>query len=124
MGLPRGWWLYQLITSVGGRVICDEEPVLLYRQHSKNLLGANDCWRSRLYRLRLIWARWTDQNINCLQAFSDQMTPQNKRRLKTFKEARQSSMLRRIFKLRRSGVYRQRPAADGVMWLAALLGRL
>ncbi|MEN8918491.1 MAG: glycosyltransferase, partial [Octadecabacter sp.] len=100
------WWLYQLITGVGGRVICDEQPVLLYRQHSKNLLGANDCWRSRLHRLRLIfggiWAGWTDRNIDCLRSVSNQMTPQNQQCLRTFTQARQSSLLRRMFQLRRS----------------------
>lgn len=122
------WWLYQLITGVGGQVICDDQPVLFYRQHSKNVLGANDCWRSRLARLRLIWegvwADWTDRNIECLQSVFHQMTPQNQQRLITFSEARRSSVFRRVFQLRRSGIYRQRPAADGVMWLAAILGRL
>ena len=122
------WWLYQLITGVGGHVICDEQPVLLYRQHNNNVLGANDCWRSRFHRLRLIWggvwARWTDRNLACLQTFSDQMTPQNQQRLKSFAKARQSTVLRRVFQLHRSGIYRQRFAASGVMWLAALLGRL
>ncbi|SMX32677.1 glycosyltransferase [Octadecabacter ascidiaceicola] len=122
------WWLYQLITSVGGQVICDDQPVLLYRQHSNNVLGANDCWRARLHRLRLIlagvWAGWTDRNLVCLRPISDRMTPQNRQCLETFSKARRLSVLRRIFHLRRSGIYRQRPAAGGVMWLAALLGRL
>ncbi|AKS46635.1 Glycosyltransferase involved in cell wall bisynthesis [Octadecabacter temperatus] len=122
------WWLYQLITAVGGQVICDEQPVLLYRQHSNNVLGANDCWRSRLRRVKLIWqgvwAGWTDRNIDCLTAISGQMTPQNQQRLRTFTQAREASLWRRLFQLRRSGIYRQRSAAGGVMWLAALFGRL
>ncbi|HCP80259.1 MAG TPA: glycosyl transferase family 2 [Octadecabacter sp.] len=122
------WWLYQLITGVGGEVICDDQAVLLYRQHSNNVLGANDCWRSRLHRLGLIlggvWAGWTDRNLACLQPLSDRMTPENRQCLETFTKARQSSMLRRISQLRRAGIYRQRSAADGVMWLAALFGRL
>jgi hypothetical protein len=122
------WWLYQIITGVGGQVICDEQPVLLYRQHSNNVLGANDCWRSRLHRLTLIWrgvwAGWTDRNIDCLRTVSKHMTPQNQQRLKTFTQARQSAVLSRLVLLRRAGIYRQRAAAGGAMWLAALFGRL
>ncbi|MFL4469295.1 glycosyltransferase [Tateyamaria armeniaca] len=45
------WWLYQLITGVGGVVIHDDAPCLLYRQHSRNQIGVNDTMRARLYRM-------------------------------------------------------------------------
>jgi len=35
------WWLYQLVTGAGGTAIFDPNPVLLYRQHEKNLFGAS-----------------------------------------------------------------------------------
>jgi hypothetical protein len=34
------WWCYLLITAAGGRVVQDEEPVVLYRQHATNAVGA------------------------------------------------------------------------------------
>ncbi len=37
---PHDWWSYIVVSACGGRVIYDPEPVVLYRQHLKNLVGA------------------------------------------------------------------------------------
>ncbi|MBV9782369.1 MAG: glycosyltransferase family 2 protein [Acidisphaera sp.] len=34
------WWSYLLVSAAGGRLLVDDEPVVLYRQHSCNLVGA------------------------------------------------------------------------------------
>jgi glycosyltransferase involved in cell wall biosynthesis len=34
------WWCYQLIAGAAGRLIYDEVPIILYRQHATNLVGA------------------------------------------------------------------------------------
>lgn len=33
------WWCYLLITAAGGRVMVDDVPVALYRQHASNAIG-------------------------------------------------------------------------------------
>jgi glycosyltransferase involved in cell wall biosynthesis len=39
-GTLHDWWAYLLVTAAGGRLIQDDEPVVLYRQHALNLVGA------------------------------------------------------------------------------------
>src|SRR5690606_35292489 len=34
------WWIYQLIAGAGGHLHLDPAPMLLYRQHGQNVLGA------------------------------------------------------------------------------------
>jgi glycosyltransferase involved in cell wall biosynthesis len=34
------WWSYIVVSACGGRVIYDEVPATLYRQHSKNMIGS------------------------------------------------------------------------------------
>jgi hypothetical protein len=34
------WWSYLLVAAAGGRVLVDPEPMVLYRQHGANLVGA------------------------------------------------------------------------------------
>lgn len=34
------WWSYLLIAAVGGQVLADDTPVVLYRQHGGNVVGA------------------------------------------------------------------------------------
>ncbi|MCQ8239468.1 glycosyltransferase family 2 protein [Rhizosaccharibacter radicis] len=40
------WWCYLLVSAAGGRVIVDPEPVMFYRQHGNNAVGAaRSVWR-------------------------------------------------------------------------------
>jgi len=39
-GTLHDWWTYLLVTAAGGRLIQDDEAVVLYRQHAFNLVGA------------------------------------------------------------------------------------
>lgn len=50
-GVPDGvylhdWWLY-LVVSAFGRVVFDDEPTLLYRQHGANQIGHGAGWLGR-----------------------------------------------------------------------------
>ena len=33
------WWCYIVVSAAGGRIIADDEPVILYRQHRSNAIG-------------------------------------------------------------------------------------
>ena len=33
------WWAYLVVTAAGGRVLIDDEPTVLYRQHGGNAVG-------------------------------------------------------------------------------------
>jgi glycosyltransferase involved in cell wall biosynthesis len=47
------WWSYILVTAAGGAFLWDDEPVVLYRQHPDNLVGApQGFWRRGLAALR------------------------------------------------------------------------
>lgn len=127
-GLPvHDWWLYQVISGAGGEILHDEAPGVLYRQHGRNVLGANRGLRARLHRLRLVldgtYRRWLEANLAALQATAHLLTPGHQAVLATVVEARRAPMARRVRLLRRAGIYRQGPATDAVMWLSVLFGR-
>ena len=48
------WWMYQLVSAVGGAIRYDPQPALKYRQHLDNLIGSNLGWRARLVRIRMM----------------------------------------------------------------------
>ena len=123
------WWIYQIISGAGGKVIYDATPSLLYRQHSGNVIGANDDWRARVARLTLIgdgtWSGWLSTNIAALNATRDLLHPDNQRLLDRFAQARsRSPATARLAALRACGIYRQTRVAEAAMWVAAALGRL
>jgi glycosyltransferase involved in cell wall biosynthesis len=54
-GVPDGvlyhdWWLYQLIAGAGGALLLDPQPTVLYRQHSRQILGARHGPRAAFLR--------------------------------------------------------------------------
>ena len=122
------WWLYQLITGCGGTVLHDDRPGLLYRQHSGNLIGANDGPAARLRRLRGLldgtFREWNAINIAALRRSAHRLTPENRNLLEAFAALRTASLPARLLALRRHGLYRQSQAATLSLYLAALLRRL
>lgn len=122
------WWIYQLVAGAGGEVLFDPEPLLLYRQHHNNLIGANRGLGAKRVRLRILFTgrfrRWNTVNIAALRASSRLLTEENRALLERFARGRNGPVLTRLAMLFRTGLYRQGVAAQMSLYLAALLRRL
>jgi glycosyltransferase involved in cell wall biosynthesis len=109
--VSHDWWSYQIVTGAGGYVVYSPVPCLKYRQHTKNLVGANTSWRARFLRIRdLLKGRlrtWNDINLKALSEHSHLLTRDNRKALSNFIEARQSSLIKRLSLFKRSGIRRQ-----------------
>lgn len=106
------WWLYQLISGVGGTVIFDEgPPVLLYRQHASNAIGAGIGIRKQLQRksavLKGVLKKRLSLNAQGLSPIRDYLTSENAALFDSFQAARQLQGPARLLKLKQMGVYRQ-----------------
>ncbi len=126
--VAHDWWIYQIITGAGGRVIHDTEPTLLYRQHGSNLIGANDSWAARMVRIGMIlsgeYRDWSDINIGALRPVLQHFTPENRRIFEDFVEMRQTRFAARLRSFSALGLYRQTRASTAALWVATLLRRL
>ncbi|MDE2515795.1 MAG: glycosyltransferase [Rhodospirillales bacterium] len=73
------WWCYLLVTAAGGAVIFDPEPVVLYRQHAGNLVGAPASLLRRgwaaMRRGPRIYMRVLRQNVAALTAQPALLSP-------------------------------------------------
>jgi glycosyltransferase involved in cell wall biosynthesis len=123
------WWVYQLVSAAGGMVRYDPRPMLKYRQHPDNLIGSNLGWRSRLVRLRMMlngrFRDWNDTNIAALRRLpAHLLQPKNREVLALFAKARCASLLKRLYYLRRSGVYRQTLLGNHGLLAATILKRI
>jgi len=82
------WWLYQLVTGVGGRVIFDPQPTLYYRQHNGNYLGAGKGISKRLQRLKALFDGthhgWLKAQAQALECSSDRLTAEARDQLTQF----------------------------------------
>lgn len=131
IGLPfadrvnsHDWWCYQVLSGLGATVIYDEVPMILYRQHDQNLVGANTGTRARLKRLLLLlqgrFRAWSSETIASLSPIKEHLTDENLDILLSFEEARGSGLMRRVLLMRESGVYRQTLPGRIGLWVAVL----
>lgn len=109
--VSHDWWLYQLVSGVGGVVYYDAQPTVRYRQHNENLVGANATWTARIVRLRMVlrgrFREWNEHSIQGLELMRHRLIDQNKIVLDCFKKVRSQSLWRRIVNCQRAGLYRQ-----------------
>ncbi|MEI8699570.1 MAG: glycosyltransferase family 2 protein [Mesorhizobium sp.] len=126
--VSHDWWAYLIVAAAGGIVRYDPRPLVRYRQHGANLVGANVSWRARFSRLAHLlkggFANWTDENLSGLAANRDLLTTDAAACLGLFILARKGSIFSRLSYLRQSGVYRQTPFGTFGLYLAIISGRI
>jgi glycosyltransferase involved in cell wall biosynthesis len=120
------WWLYQIVTGAGGRVLHDAEPFVLYRQHGANLIGANGSIAAQLWRAAEVargrLRQWNAVNLAALAASRHRLTPENRALLDGFAAACGAPLGPRLARLARLGLYRQTRGGDASWWAAAAAG--
>lgn len=123
------WWMYQLVSAVGGAVHYDPRPMLKYRQHPDNLIGSNRGWAARVVRLRMMlrgrFRDWNAENVAALERIPAHLiAPQNRAVLTLFAKARTASLFKRLYYLKQSGVYRQTLLGNIGLIVATILKRI
>ena len=121
-------WAYMVASGCGGKVFYDAFPSLRYRQHDTNLVGTNRSWQARYSRLQRLcngWFRnWNDHNIASLSRIRAHLTPENRRILDDFSNARQTWLLPRLWLMKRSGIHRQSLGGNIAFCLAAIFNKI
>jgi glycosyltransferase involved in cell wall biosynthesis len=129
-GVPQGipyhdWWLYQLITGAGGRVVVRPDAVLLYRQHDTNAMGSHQGPRAALTRARQVLGRtfgdWVAANTAALRE-TGVMTPASETVLSALET--ETTPLARLRAFRRHGITRQGRLGTAALHLSVALGRV
>lgn len=119
------WWLYILVTAMGGMVRYDCHPSVRYRVHGANAVGANCTFRARLTRIRLLLQgrlrTWTDMHAAALLPLVSDISPEGRKILIEFLDARRANAFRRIVYIYVLRIYRQTLAGNIALFLAFLL---
>lgn len=110
--VSHDWLVYLLVSGCGGVVIYDSEPTLDYRQHQSNLMGSNTRLVDKWVRIRKMFAgtfsEWNRHNLYALSNSYQRLTTSNRVALGLFMQVRESSfLLKRIYSLKKAGLYRQ-----------------
>lgn len=126
------WWLYQLVTGAGGSVVIDAEPVLYYRQHAGNAMGAHQGFKAKLQRLALVFGSgygdWIAENTAALAQIQGLLTVPNRNTVAALlRHPRQKPLKARALRtglFLRKGLHRQGRLASALLYLAVAMGRV
>lgn len=120
------WWCYLLVTAAGGRCLCDDAEVMLYRQHDGNCVGApRSAARRALAAARRGPAAFMDLlrgHLAALAARPDVLSEVARRDVARVQAALRSGMIRRMAVVRSVGLRRQALAETAVLYLWFLVG--
>ena len=121
------WWVYQIVTGLGGRVLLGREVQVLYRQHGANLVGQVQGPAGAQRRVGRAASgqarREMAAQVAALQVARAEMTEEARAVLDGFAAAAPKGM-RRALAVWRLGLHRQGALGRGSVVLAALLGAL
>jgi len=126
--VSHDWWLYIVNELSGGETLYDKESTILYRQHSRSLIGANTGIMAKLRRLRmLLMGVYRDYNTKHLNTFNEINLPSKKANIKLIDEffiQRDKGMPERLRMIGNLGLYRQTLDGQVALYLGALLHKL
>lgn len=109
--ISHDWWTYLVVSGCGGEVFYDPHPCLKYRQHDRNIIGANHTLTAPLKSVRRMmdgtFKKWNSANLYALERLKHRLTRRNSDTLQIFSSARLQSFFPRMSGIYRSGVYRQ-----------------
>lgn len=122
------WWLYQLVTGVGGMVFYDPEPQVLYRQHKAALVGGNSSLLAKVERISMVFKgqfrQWSDMNIAALTSILRLLNHGSKETLNLFQAMRNARLKDRMRLMEVAGLYRQTWRGTISLLIAALMKKI
>ncbi len=126
--ISHDWWIYLVVTGIGGVFIYDSKPTIYYRQHQANLIGGKNGFLSKFKRLNSLLAgnlrSWIESRNHALNSISHRLTPKNKKTFIKFCDYRKKSFFTRFWGIKRLGIHRQNQAENFIFFLAVLVKKV
>jgi hypothetical protein len=120
------WWAYLVVTAAGGRVLIDDTPTVLYRQHSGNAVGVPlSPWKRAVAAVQRgpnVFMRTFREHAAALAAQPHMLTPAARDALEMISEGLHDGVRPRLKALKHPGLRRQSFAETQLFRLWFLLG--
>lgn len=122
------WTTYIVATAIGGLVWFDEKPSLLYRQHERNVIGANNGIRAQLWRIKFVvsgrYKYWSDSTEKTIYDISSELTTTSFNIFKKFQKIRSSRSVITILEAFFNSEIRRQTTLSNISLIFALIFRL
>lgn len=125
-GTLHDWWAYIVVAAAGGRIVLDDVPAVLYRQHGHNAVGVNTSkWQRGVAALRRGpggFMRVLRAHVQALREQPRLVAPDSREALDRIAEALRGGPLRRLRVLADPRLRRQGAAETFLFRVWFLLG--
>lgn len=127
-GAPsHDWLLYQIVCAHYGKVIYKDTPLVMYRQHNKNLIGSNSSILSKIKRLISLmngnYRNWNLKNVQILEQLD--LSEKKSYFLYIFSSKIQNgSMFERVYYALKLKLYRQGNIQTLILYIAIALKKI
>lgn len=126
--VSHDWWSYLIVTGCGGRVLYDSAPCVSYRQHEANIIGANDMWVQRWFRVKELFRgrfrQWTEVHLSGLSGMKDDLTAEARQAIDALVRVRSQNVLKRVGGLLGFRLYRQTLIGNLGLIVAIIFGKI
>lgn len=126
--VSHDWWLYLVATAMQGKVVFDQQPFILYRQHKDNLVGANSSISAKLNRLSQLFSgrfkSWIQRNQACLKTIEDKMSKDLAKTAHSLAALHHHDLFKRVATFKQLGVRRQSPGGTFALLAAVVLNQV
>ena len=126
--VSHDWWLYIVNELIGGKTFYDKESTILYRQHNRSLIGANTGFVAKVKRLRMLingtYRNYNSKHQKSLSDFNMLGERQNIKLIDQFFIERDKPLKKRMYMIRRLGIYRQTWDSQLGLYLGAMLHKV
>ncbi len=126
--VSHDWWLYILNELKGGQTFYDHVSTILYRQHSRSLIGANTGLIAKLRRLRMLlggtYRRYNTLHLKAFNKLSIETVKTNIDLIDQFLIMRDKPLNVRWQMIHKLRLYRQTWDGQLALYLGAVLRKL
>jgi glycosyltransferase involved in cell wall biosynthesis len=126
--VSHDWWLYIMNELVGGKTFYDSESTILYRQHSRSLIGANVGLIAKLKRLRMLlngtYRTYNTKHMEVFNRLYFKGISKNIELIDQFYILRDKPLKFRYKIIHELGIYRQTWDGHLALYLGAILHKL
>lgn len=128
--IMHDWWIYLCVSSFG-KIIFDEHPTILYRQHGQNALGGQT--DSFILKWKKRWLRFfrgdnhyiiSKQAKHFYECYSDKMETSVRQDIEQFLKAKKAPLFSRATYIKNMPIYRHSKMDHFVLKLVILAGKI
>ena len=126
--VSHDWWFYIMNELMNGKTFYDHESTILYRQHSKSIIGANTGFIAKLKRFRMLlngtYRAYNTKHLNVFNKLYFKTHKENIELIDQFFILRDKPLKWRWRMIQDLGIYRQTWDGHLALYLGAILRKL